>query len=158
MAYLILLYFIDKQLLTNAGVAYWAPFLLYAAVMYQASQEDCTALGRARDFREILRTPFAVFAIANAAFWVALYGLHLADPGITQLELGKQLQAAQQQLKDGLGDPQAMNELRQRIAAIEKDLVNPGPVPLGQYVFSLAIWNLFGFAISAAIAAIQRSR
>jgi hypothetical protein len=157
--YLLLLYFVDKKLLTQSGIAYWLPFVLHAAIMWKATQDDMTKHGTARDFRALTRTPFGVFALANLGFWVCMYALHLADPAITHLELAAQLQGIKAQLAQNL-EPQTRYELTQTAASIERDLASgqPLPQPLSQYLMPLAMWNLFGFGLTAAIVAILKNK
>lgn len=153
--YLIALYFVDKNLLTQSLTAYWLPLLLiHPAAMYlSARQRQAEPPGA--EFRERVRLPFQTFAIANVFFWIALYALHLADPELARMELQQQLVFVQGQLEQGVGDPQQMNELRQQLNDIQAEINKPVvQQPAGPYVFSLAIWNIFGFGIAAAITAV----
>ena len=155
--YLLGLYFVDNKLMVNGFVTYWLPLVfLMPPLMYKACLDELRQNG-AKDFRETLRTPFLVFAIANVAFWLSLYGLHLADPNITRMELSQQLAYAQDQLKQGMGDPQQMNQVRQQVNDIQAEM-NHIQQPLGPYLFSMMIWMLLGFGISAGVTAIVRAK
>jgi small-conductance mechanosensitive channel len=73
------------------------------------------------------------------------------------MELTQQLAYAQEQLKQGMGDPQQMNQIRQQINDIQAEM-NHIQQPLGPYFFSMMIWMLLGFGISAAITGIVRAK
>ena len=45
----------------------WGSLVFYLFFMYRAAVEDCAEHGTARDFREVLRTPFVVFLLINLA-------------------------------------------------------------------------------------------
>jgi Protein of unknown function (DUF4199) len=155
--YLLGLYFVDNKLLVNGFVAYWLPLVfLMPPIMYKACIDELRQNG-SKDFRATLRAPFLVFALANVAFWLCLYGLHLADPNITRMELTQQLAFAQDQLKQGMGDPQQMNQIRQQVSDIQAEM-NHIQQPLGPYLFSMMIWMLLGFGISAGVTGIVRAR
>lgn len=156
--YLLGLYYVDIKLLTNAVAAYWLPMLaIHPALMYKAGMDEIAQKGL-KDFRETLRTPFMTFAIANVFFWLCMYGLHLAAPELVAIELTQQLDFAQEQLKNGLGDPEQMNKMRQQINEIQAELQQPKPQPVGPFIFSMAIWKILGFGVAAAITALLRMR
>ncbi len=155
--YLVGLYFVDKKLMTNGMAAYWLPLLLlHPPFMYKATTEE-VALNGKKDFRTLVRTPFLVFAVANALFWICQYALHLADPGLAEIELNLQLAHAQAQLQQGMGDPQAMYKIRESVAQIQNELKDIQQ-PVGPYIFSMVIWNILGFGIAAAITGLVRSK
>jgi hypothetical protein len=155
--FLLGLYFVDKKLLTNGMAAYWLPLLLvHPPFMYMATTNEIAQHGK-KDFRAWVRTPFLVFAVANAMYWICQYALHLSDPSLAQMELNLQLAHAQEQLKQGLGDPQAMYKIRESIAQIEAELKNIQQ-PVGPYLFSMVIWNILGFGIASGITGWLRSR
>lgn len=157
MAWLVGFYFADKQYITNSFYTYWLPLIaVFPLFMYKAAIDDQKVSG-SKDFRQTLRTPFLTFAVANVFFWLCLYGLHLADPGLARIELTHQLQYAEGQLRQGLGDPQQMNKIRQQVNDITAELSHPTQQPLGPYFFSMAIWMILGFGISAAITGVVRS-
>lgn len=154
--YLLGVYFVDKKLLTNSLAAYWLPLLLiYPALMYKAGMDEIAQNGL-KDFRETVRIPFMTFAVANVFFWLCMYGIHLADPDLVRIELTQQLDFAQGQLKNGMGDPEQMNKVRQQVNDIQAELSNPKQ-PFGPYIFSMAIWKILGFGIAAAITAVLRA-
>ena len=136
----------------------WGSMVIYLFFMYRAAQEDCAQNGTARDFREILRTPFIVFLLINLGYWLFFYGLHLADPGLIQTEMGIELASLKAQLSAGLGDPEQANRFRERIQELEKTIQNPGTQPLGPIITRMFIGALGGFALSAGIASYLRAR
>ena len=151
--YFLLLYFVKKELFLNVWL-YWASMGIYLVFMWRASKEDCAALGVARDFREILRTPFIVFLLTNLLFWLFWYTLHLADPELLKLETAMKMSYLQQQLTDGPGDPEQANQLREQIQLLEKEGMT---ITMGAVLLQMSIGALGGFALSAGIAAIQRN-
>lgn len=156
-AWLLGLYFFDKNLITQSFFAYWLPLIaFYPVILYLAAGEDYRA-GDKRPFQEKIRTPFMAFVVANIFFWLCMYGLHLADSSLSQMELARQLQYAEDQLRQGLGDPEQMNKLRQQVADISAELKGPVKQPAGPYFFSMAIWMILGFGIAAAVTALIRS-
>jgi Protein of unknown function (DUF4199) len=156
-AWLTGLYFTDKNLITHSFYTYWLPLLVfYPLLMYKSASDDQQS-GVDRIFREAIRTPFLTFTVANVFFWLCLYGLHLADPELSKMELTQQLHFAEEQLKQGLGDPQQMNEIRQQVNDISAELNRPIQQPMGPYFFSMAIWMILGFGIAAAVTALVRS-
>jgi hypothetical protein len=136
----------------------WASMVFYLFFMYKAAQEDCATKGTNRDFREILRTPFIVFLLINLGYWLFYYGLHLAFPSLIQAEMGLELEGLKSQLEAGLGDPEQANRFRERIQALETTIQSPGVQPLGPIITRMCMGALGGFALSAGIAAILRSR
>jgi Protein of unknown function (DUF4199) len=148
-------YFVDKQLMLKGWLIYWLPLLLiHAPLMYKALLDDNRSQGK-RDFRQASRTPFLVFVVGNVFFWLCNYGLHLFDHDLTRLELGLQLQHAQAQLKQGLGDPQEMNALRQSIQGLQTEIESV-KVPLGPFIVQMGVWKILGFGVAAAITALGR--
>ncbi len=155
--YVLALYYVDKKLLTNAVATYWLPLLLiFPPLMYKAALDEVEAHGK-KDFRTFLRTPFLTFAVANVAFWLCLYALHMADPDLARMELTQQLEYAQGQLKQGMGDPQQMNKIREQVSQIQMEL-QAIQQPVGPYIFSMAIWKILGFGLAAAVTGLVRSR
>ena len=153
--YLVAIYFADKGNITNSLLTYWLPlFLIYPILLFQVVR---VSPGEA-EFRLAVRPPFTTFAVANVFFWLCLYGIHLADPELSKMELGQQLNYAQEQLKQGVGDPQQMNKLRQSINDIQAEISSSNGQPMGPYIFSLCIWMILGFGISAAMTAIFRKK
>jgi hypothetical protein len=149
MIYLIVAYGLSIHYLTNANIAYWFPTLvIHPVAMYIALKASDRITGGG-SFRERVRAPFLTFTVANVFFWLTLYALHLYDPELSKLELSMQLQDAQQQLETGVGDPQAMNQLRQQINGIQTELDHPQPQPMGPYILYLALWNVLGFGLAA---------
>jgi hypothetical protein len=151
------LFLVDKQLITQSFYTYWLPLLvIFPPFMYKAAVDEYKISGT-KDFRQTLRVPFLAFAVANVFFWLCLYGIHLAEPELARIELTQQLHFAEEQLKQGLGDPQQMNKIRQQVNDITAELNRPSQQPLGPYFFSMAIWMILGFGISAAVTALVRS-
>lgn len=155
--YFALLYISNKEHFLSP-LLQWGSMAMYLFFMYKAAQEDCAEHGTDRDFREILRTPFTVFLLINLGYWLFYYGLHLADPGLIQIEMGVELSGLKEQLAAGLGDPEQANRFRERILELEKTIQTPGVQPLGPIITRMFIGALGGFGIAAGIAAIFRSR
>jgi hypothetical protein len=126
--------------------------------MYKAAQDDYAQQGVARDFRALLRTPFIAFLLINLFYWLFYYAIHLADPGLLQMELDMQLAYMKGQLSSGVGDPQQANQLREQVAELERAMANPAPQPLGPVVMRMAVGAIGGAALSAGIAAWLRGR
>ena len=153
--YFALLYVGKKEAFLNFWFQYTS-LILYLAFMYRAAKEDCALNGANRDFRAIIRTPFIVFIVINLLYWLFYYGLHLADADLIRLELTAEKQSYQQQILQGAGDPQQANQLRERIADIDKALVHPVQ-PLGPVITRMAMGAIGGFGLAAGVAAIVRS-
>lgn len=153
--YFVLLYVVGKESFLNPWLQ-WASMGFYVAFMYRAAKADCDLNGTARDFRTILRTPFAVFILINLGYWMFFYGLHLYDLDLVRLELLAEKESYQAMLDKGTGDPEQANRIREGLLELEKALENPVQ-PLGPIMTRMAIGALGGFALSAAIAALLRS-
>lgn len=153
--YFALLYTVGKETLLNPWLQ-WASMGFYAAFMYRAAKADCEAHGTARDFRAVLRTPFAVFILINLGYWMFYYGLHLADLELVRMELLAEKASYQAMLDKGVGDPEQANRIREGLQELDKALENPVQ-PLGPVVTRMAIGALGGFALAAAIAALLRT-
>ena len=83
-AYFLLFYFIDKELLFNPFV-YWVPLGFYLALMWRALQAG--EQGQVPGFRDALRTAFLVFVVANFLYYLFYYLLYsLIDPGLIDLQ------------------------------------------------------------------------
>ncbi len=154
--YFALLYFLRPELFLNVWLQY-ASLLIYLLFMYRAAREDVALHGSQRDFRTIVRTPFIVFMLINVAYWVFYYALHLADPGLLQMELALKLTMLKEQLAAGLGDPQQANQLREEILSLERQASQSQVQPLAPILQRLAIGSLGGFILAAGIAALVRS-
>jgi hypothetical protein len=155
--YFLLLYASNKEHFLSP-LLQWGSMVFYVFFMYRAAMEDCAANGTTRDFREILRAPFVVFLLINLGYWLFYYGLHLADPGMVQTEMGIELAGLKAQLSAGLGDPEQANRFRERIQDLEKTMQNPGVQPLGPIITRMFIGALGGFGLAAGIAAMLRSK
>lgn len=155
--YFTLLYISKKEHFLSP-LLQWGSMVIYLFFMYRAAQEDCAEKGISRDFRDILRVPFIVFLLINLGYWLFYYGLHLADPGLMQLEMGMELTGLKAQLSAGLGDPEQANRFRERIQELENAIQNPGVQPLGPIITRMFIGALGGFALAAGIAALLRYR
>jgi len=153
--YFVLLYTVGKETFLNPWLQ-WASMAFYLTFMYRAAKADCDLNGKAREFRAILRTPFAVFILINLFYWMFFYGLHLYDLDLVRMELLAQKQYYQTMLEAGVGDPQQANQIREDLMELDKALGNPA-YPLGPVITSMAFGALGGFALAAAIAAILRS-
>lgn len=148
--------YVAKQNLFLSPLIQWGIMAAYLFFMWKAAQEDCTAHGKGRDFREIVRTPFVVFLLINLCYWLFYYGLHLYDPSLLQAEMTLELDMLKQQLAGGLGDPQQANQFRERIQELEKTLENPQPQPLGPVLMRMCVGALGGFALAAGVAALVK--
>jgi hypothetical protein len=155
--YFALLYFSKKENFLSP-LLQWGSMVMYLFFMYKAAQEDCAEKGTDRDFREIIRTPFSVFLLINLGYWLFYYGLHLADPGLIQMEMTMELSSIKAQLSAGLGDPEQANRYRERILELEKAVQSPGVQPLGPIITRMFMGALGGFGLAAGIAAILRSK
>lgn len=147
--YFFAVYFAGKQQFLNPTVQ-WASMVIYLACMFKAAKDDCALHGTARDFREITRTPFAVFILINLGYWLFFYGLHLADPELLQMETELQLAHLRSELAAGLGDPEQANQVRDQIQTLEKEGMG---ITLGSVLQRMATGAIGGFALAAGIAA-----
>jgi hypothetical protein len=154
--YFTLLY-VAKQDLFLSPLFQWGSMVFYLFFMARASMEDCVTNGTARDFREIVRTPFVAFLIINLCYWIFYYGLHLFDPGLLQAELKLELDMLKSQLTAGLGDPEQANKFRERIQDLEKTLLSPQPQPLGPVMMRMCVGAVGGFALAAGVAAVVKN-
>jgi hypothetical protein len=150
--YLIGAYTVNPHLFVQSLAIYWGPLLfIFTPLMYKAATDDKSD---ATEFRFRVRTPFLCFVFINVAYWLVQYGLHLYDPELTRMELGRQLAYTREQLAAGTGDPQLMNQLRDNAAQIEQEIKHP-TVPLGPFVVFMALWKILGFGLAAAITALR---
>ncbi len=152
--YFLLVYFSGKENFLSP-VLQWLPMAIYVFLMYRAAAEDVTEKGLARDFRELSRTPFAVFLLINLCYWLFYYGLHLADPQLLALETQQQLTAMKLELTTGTGDPQRSNELREHIQNLEKEGLH---LPLGPVILRMAMGAMGGFALAAGVVAVLKMK
>jgi hypothetical protein len=136
----------------------WGSLGFYLFFMARASMEDCAINGTARDFREVIRTPFVTFLLINLCYWLFYYGLHLFDPSLLQAELKLELDTLKSQLTAGLGDPEQANKFRERIQALEKELLAPKPQPLGPVMMRMCVGAVGGFGLAVGVAALVRRR
>ena len=148
---------LDKAWFIHPGVQ-WSSLAIYIACMYKAAQDDYAQHGIARDFRALLREPFIAFLLINLCYWLFYYAIHLADPGLLQMEFNMQLAYLKEQLTSGVGDPQQANQLREQIGELERAMARPAPQPLGPVVMRMAVGAIGGAALAAGIAAWLRSR
>lgn len=155
--YFALLY-VAKQQLFLSPLLQWGSMAAYLFFMYKATQEDVAMYGKARDFREIVRTPFVTFLLINLCYWLFYYGLHLFDPGLLLAEMSLELTMLKEQLAAGLGDPQQSAQFRERIVELEKAIQRPQPQPLGPVVMRMCVGALGGFGLAAGVAALVKSR
>ncbi len=155
--YFVLLYIVKTELFLSP-LLQWGSLGFYLLFMWQACKVDCASNGAARDFREVLRTPFIVFLLINLCYWVFYYALHLFDPSLVQVEMMMEMKGIQAQIDGGVGDPQQANMLRERLGGLEKNLQSPPAQPLGPIVTRMFIGALGGFGLAAAVAAIFRSK
>jgi uncharacterized membrane-anchored protein YitT (DUF2179 family) len=155
--YTLLIYVPNPNNMMHPGLA-WISMVFYLFFMYKAAHEDCVAQGTDRDFREIIRTPFAVFLLINLGYWLFYYGLHLYDPSLLQAELLLEKNMLSTQLTAGVGDPEQANRIRERITAIDKEMLHPLPQPLGPIVSRMFVGAIGGFALAAGIAAVLRGK
>ncbi len=155
-AYFLLLYLLDKSYFLNSNLQ-WASMVAYLGAMYMACQQDCAANGTARDFREIIRTPFVTFLLINLAYWLFYYGLHLFDKDLVAMELDLKIKFTQQMLDAGTGDPEQANQYRQGLLELEKAKQNPIQ-PLGPVLAQMGIGAIGGFGLAAGIAALMRNK
>lgn len=154
--YFLLLY-ITKQDLFLSVPLQWASMVFYLFFMWQACRENCATEGVARDFREIVRTPFVTFLLINLCYWLFYYGLHLYDPSLLETEMRLELDMLRQQLAAGLGDPTQANQFRERIQDLEKALQAPQPQPLGPVITRMFVGALGGFALAAGVAMLVKN-
>jgi hypothetical protein len=151
--YLVGAYTINHRLFAQSFPIYWGPLLfIFTPLMYKAAIDDPSETA---EFRYRVRTPFLCFVLINIAYWLVQYGLHLYDPELTRMELGKQLAYTREQLTAGTGDPQVMNQLRDDVIKIEHEIKNP-TVPVGPFIVFMALWKILGFGLAAAITALKR--
>ena len=155
--YFALLY-VAKQNLFLSPLYQWGCMVFYLFFMWFAAKEDCAAKGTARDFREIIRTPFITFLLINLFYWLFYYGLHLYDPGLLQSEMGLELNMLKTELAAGLGDPEQANKYRERIQELEKLIQNPLPQPLGPVLMRMAVGAVGGFVLAAGVAAFMKRK
>lgn len=145
------------ELFHHLGLQYGS-LAIYLLFMYLASKADVDAHGAAREFRELIRTPFVTFLVINLCYWVFYYALHLFDPELVIRELNMELAGIKAQLEGGVGDPQQANVFRERITAIEKALLQPPTQPLGPIVTRMFIGALGGFGLAAGVVTITRNQ
>lgn len=155
--YFALLYIAKPEMYLNLPLQ-WASLVFYLLFMWMATKEDCAAKGTARDFREVVRTPFVTFLIINLCYWIFNYGLRLYDPGILHNELTIALEMARNQLTTGVGDPEQADKLRKYVQELEKLLQNPQPQPLGPILRDMCMGAVGGFVLAAGVAALVKNR
>jgi hypothetical protein len=155
--YFTLLYVIKPDLFLSP-LLQWGSMGFYLLFMWQAGKVDCAANGTARDFREILRTPFVAFLLINLCYWIFYYALHLFDKSLVLTEISMEMNGIKAQIEAGVGDPQQANILRERLSELDKTMLSAPPQPLGPVITRMCIGALGGFGLAAGIAAILRSK
>ena len=155
--YFVLLYSIKPDLFLSP-LLQWASLGFYLLFMWQGARVDFQAYGAARDFRALLRTPFVVFLVINLCYWVFYYALHLYDANLLQTEMAMEMTGIKAQIEAGIGDPQQANALREHMLDLEKSMQTAPKQPLGPIITRMFIGALGGFALSAGVAAIFRSK
>jgi Protein of unknown function (DUF4199) len=155
--YFMVLYAIKPDLFLSP-LLQWGSIGFYLLFMWQAARTDAAALGTARDFRELLRTPFVAFLLINLCYWLFYYALHLFDPSLVQAEMSLEMRSIEAQIEAGIGDPQVGNALRERMAELQKSMDSPPALPLAPILTRMCIGALGGFALAAGVAAIVRSK
>jgi hypothetical protein len=151
--YFLSFYYSQKSLFIDP-VVQWASMVIYILCMYRAAREDFALHGAERDFRLLTRTPFLVFILINMAYWLFYYSLHLADPELLAMETQAQLSALQQQITDGVGDPEQANIIREQIQSLQKE---EPIIALGPVLLSMARGATGGFGLAAALALLLKN-
>ncbi len=151
--YFFIFYYAQKSLFINPVVK-WASMGIYLACMYQAAREDFALHGVDRDFPLLMRTPFLVFILINLAYYFFDYGIHLADPELLAMETKYRISVLQQQLVDGVGDPNEANSIREEIQSLQKE---GGGIYLGEVLFRMAIGANGGFGLAAGLALLLKN-
>jgi hypothetical protein len=145
--YFFIFYYAQKSLFIHPLVQ-WASMGIYLACMVQAARADFALHGVERDFRLLTRTPFLVFILVNLAYWLFYYSIHLADPELLSMETQVQLSALQQQLSDGVGDPDQANFIREQIQFLQKEGMS---MTLGPVLMHMARGAIGGFGLAAGV-------
>ncbi|MBK6994793.1 MAG: DUF4199 domain-containing protein [Saprospiraceae bacterium] len=155
--YFALLYIARPELYLNLSLQ-WGSMVVYLVFMWIATKEDCAAKGTARDFREVVRTPFVTFLLINLCYWIFNYGLRLYDPSLLLSELTIALEMAKNQLTTGVGDPEQADQLRRYVQELENLIKNPQPQPLGPILRDMSMGAIGGFVLAAGIAALVKNQ
>lgn len=155
--YFALLYIAKPEMYLDLSLQ-WGSMVIYLIFMWIATKEDCTLKGAARDFREVVRTPFVVFLLINLCYWVFNYGLRLYDPSILLTELNVALDMAKTQLNAGVGDPEQADKLRKYVQELERLIQNPQPQPLGPIIRDMCMGAVGGFVLAAGVAAMVKNQ
>ncbi|HMX39418.1 MAG TPA: hypothetical protein PK971_00090 [Saprospiraceae bacterium] len=153
--YFVLLYVARKDQFLNPWFQ-WASMVIYLVFMVKSADEDMRQRGQARDFREMVRSPFVTFLLINLGYWLFYYGLHLYDPSLLYDEMLLEKNALQAQLQAGAGDPDQANRLRERVQELEHLLQTGVKQSLGPVITRMGMGALGGFALAAGIVAIRR--
>lgn len=154
--YFVLLYVARPELYLNLSLQ-WGSMVVYLVFMWIATKEDCAAKGTARDFREVVRTPFVTFLLINLFYWIFSYGLRLYDPSLLLSELNIALEMAKTQLTTGVGDPEQADQLRKYVQELENLIKNPQPQPLGPILRDMSMGAIGGFVLAAGVAALVKN-
>lgn len=143
-AYFLLFYFIDKELLFNPFV-YWVPLGFYLALMWRALQVG--EQGQAPGFRDALRTAFLVFVIANFLYYLFYYLLFgLIDPGLIDLQREVMRESLEQQ-----GNLLSEEQREEMLKSLDGD----GLIPTAGKVFFTFVRSLIGgFVLALGMAAL----
>jgi len=155
--YFALLYIARPELYLDLSLQ-WGSMIVYVIFMWIATKEDCASKGTARDFREVVRTPFVTFLLINLCYWIFNYGLRLYDPSLLLSELTIALDMAKNQLTTGVGDPEQADQLRKYVQELENLIKNPQPQPLGPILRDMSMGAIGGFVLAAGIAALVKNQ
>lgn len=149
-AYLLVFYFIDRQLMLNPWVI-WSTLAIFIAFMIQACRREGEEYGKQYPFRTALRTAFQVYVVAALLYGAFYYIMfNFVDPGLADLQREMVLERLQ-------GSTGALGENNTE-TLLERFKEEDFGVTLGDSLLSLG-WSLIGgFIVSLGVAGAMRRR
>jgi hypothetical protein len=148
------IYIANKELYLNPWVN-WLILFLYVPYMWLAIRDFMRAHPETKEIRTIIRPAFLTFILINLGFYLLLYGLFLSDQELLQITSSREIQYFENELKQGVGDPQKANELRDQIQYLKTHGMK---MPLGHLLLQMCMGAIGGFSLSALMAFMFQSR
>ena len=143
----LLVYFIRKEWMLHPAL-YWGTLGVYLFFMIRPARQQAQQSEQPLTWRQLIRTPFTVFLIANLIFWIFYFLIFTFDASLRELSQEQQMQALERisQMMDGGLSEQQMQQSREQIREAG------GGFSLSDLFFSYAKGALGGFGLSALIA------
>jgi hypothetical protein len=148
--WLLLFYFIDKNLLFNLGVV-WSGLIFYLIAMVLACRVEAKTVPPPYPWQAALRTSFGTYLLVSACYYVFIYFFYnYFDPGIVALQREAALKSLEQ-YQDWFGSANT-SQLRD---SLRRENFMPS---ISSSLFAWVRSLLFGFPLCLFIAYVMRGK